>query len=126
MKPFITPILNFKESQLYTLNSPFSITSSKDNQLTTAFAHPSLSKFHDSIDFIVKIDRCTPSWVGVGLSIGQSKYEENSAKHLLAISNGWISNRGSLQRSSVRFGGGDCLRVKWDKKRGLVELLSKG
>ena len=66
------------------------------NELTTVFALPSLSKFHHSIDITLKIDRYTPSWLAVGLSIGQARYEENSPKHLLAISNGWLANRGVL------------------------------
>ena len=73
-KPYITPVLTFKENHQYIFNSPFSITN-RDNQLTTVFAHPSLSKFHESTNIKIKIDRCTPSWIAVGLSIGQVKYE---------------------------------------------------
>ena len=69
LKPFITPVLNFKENQQLAFNSPFSITN-KHNQLTTVFAYPSLSKYHDSVAIKVKIDRYTPSWIGIGLSIG--------------------------------------------------------
>ena len=94
-KPYITPVLTFKPNHQYIFNSPFSITS-KDNELVTTFAYPSLSKFHESIKIKIKIDRYTPSWMGIGLSIGQNKYEEGSPKHMLAISNGWISNRGTL------------------------------
>lgn len=95
VKQLINPVLNFKEGANYTLNTPFSVTSLKD-ELTTIFAYPNLSKFHDSIDVTIKIDRYTPSWLAVGLSIGQAKYEEKSPKHILAISNGWISNKGAL------------------------------
>lgn len=70
-------------------------------------AYPTLSKFHDSIAITVKIDRYTPAWLGIGLSIGESKYEDKSTKHVLAISNGWMSRYGALERSKVRFGGGD-------------------
>jgi hypothetical protein len=95
LKPYITPILSFKEGSNYTLNSPFSVTAERE-ELTTVFAYPTLSKFHDSIDIALKIERYTPSWLAIGLSVGQSKYEDKSPKHLLAISNGWISNRGTL------------------------------
>ena len=73
-KPLVTPILTFKENHQYTLNSPFSITN-KENNLTTVNAYPSLSKFHDSISLKIKIDKYTPSWLGIGVSIGQTKYE---------------------------------------------------
>jgi len=53
-KPYITPILNFKQSHQYILNSPFCITS-KSEELITAFAYPNLSKFHESVDLKVKI-----------------------------------------------------------------------
>ncbi len=44
----------------------------------------------------MKIDRYTPSWLALGVSIGQSKYEDKSSKHLLAISNGWVANKGVI------------------------------
>jgi hypothetical protein len=73
VKESIIPILTFKECSNCTQNSPFSVTLNK-NELTTVFALPSLSKFHDSIDITLKIDRYTPSWLAVGVSIGQNKY----------------------------------------------------
>ena len=124
LKPLVTPILTFKQHPLYTLNSPFSISNS-NNQLTSIFAHPTLSKIHDSIDITLKIDRYTPSWLAVGLSTGQVKYEEKSQKHLLAISNGWMANRGNMEQSKVRFSGGDEVRIKWDKNMEIVEFSSK-
>lgn len=89
----ITPVLTFKEHSSYALESLFTV-SNPSNQLVTAFAYPSLSKFHDSISITIRIDTCTPSWIGIGLSVGENKYEEKSTKHLLAISNGWISRYG--------------------------------
>ena len=42
--------------------------------MMTVFAQPSLSKFHESVKVRLRVDRCTPSWLAVGLSVGQSKY----------------------------------------------------
>ena len=72
-KPFISPVLSFKESQHYLLSSPFCLQS-RDEQMMTVFAQPSLSKFHESVKVRLRVDRCTPSWLAVGLSVGQSKY----------------------------------------------------
>jgi hypothetical protein len=116
-------VLSFKEGSNYTLNSPFSATLIS-NELTTLFALPSLSKFHHSIDITLKVDRYTPSWLAVGLSIGQAKYEDKSPKHLLAISNGWLANRGALEKSKIKFGGGDEVRIKWDKNMELLEFIT--
>lgn len=117
----VTPLLTFKDSSNYTLNTPFSITNPR-NSLITALAYPTLSKFHDSTAITVKIDRYTPAWLGIGLSIGESKYEDKSTKHALAISNGWVSRYGVLERSKVRFGGGDEVSVRWDKDMQLLEI----
>lgn len=125
IKPFITPILTFKEGEHYQLDSPFCITATKHQELITVFAHPNLTKLHDSIDIKVKINRQTPSWLGIGLSSGQSKFQEKSNKHILAISNGWISNKGVLQQSRLRFSGGDQLQLKWNKSTQILQLICR-
>lgn len=96
--------------------SPFKVTSHSQNKLVTIHAQPALSKYHDSISTTLRIDKATPNWIAIGLSIGQQGYQENSPQHLLAISNGWVSVWGTMEPTKVRFGGGDLVSLKWDKE----------
>lgn len=125
-KNTISPVLTFREGPGYTLNSPFSATNNSKNTILTLTAHPALTKFYDSITTTLRIDRATPNWLAIGLSIGQQPYQEQSPHHLLAISNSWASLWGTLQPSKVSFCGGEQVKVKWDKELGLLEVEARG
>ena len=94
--------------------------------LRSILAYPSLSSFNNSIKITLMIHHSTPSWIAIGLSIGVQPYSEGSSKHLLAISNGWVCNKGSMERSKIRFQGGDKVELKWDKSQELLEWKTKG
>lgn len=91
-------------------------------KLVTALAYPALTKFQDSTEVSLKIERLTPFWLGVGLSLGKKKYEPQSKDHILLTSNGWVSILGEMQRTPVKYGPKDTVRVKLDKGLGLVEF----
>lgn len=67
--------------------------------MVTAFAYPPLNRFQDSIEMNIKIEKITPFWMGIGVSVGKKKYEPESKDHILCTSNGWISVQGRLIKS---------------------------
>lgn len=70
----------------------------------------------------VKIERLTPFWLGVGVSLGKKKYEPQSKDHILLTSNGWISVLGEMVRTPVKYCMKDTVTVKLDKSLGIVEF----
>jgi len=92
--------------------------------LVTAFAYPPLNRFQDSIEINIKVEKITPFWLGIGVSVGKKKFEPDSKDHLIMTSNGWISSFGKLVKTDVKYCLKDVVKVKYDKRMQLIEFMA--
>lgn len=70
------------------------------------------------------MEKITPFWLGIGVSVGKKKFEPDSKDHLIMTSNGWISSFGKLVKTDVKYCLKDVVKVKYDKRMQLIEFMA--
>ena len=69
----------------------------------------------------MKVNRLTPNWMGIGVSLGEHKYEEKSRNHVTLLSNGWVNHKGEIMKNEkMRYEAGHVVRVQWDKEKKIL------